>query len=98
MVEESLNIILASFLCCLVIADGILTHEILYRGGKELNPVMRWVFEQIGVVEGLVISRMVLLLIFIAAVQSMPTWGFVMLNVLYAFVVAHNAKQLMGDK
>lgn len=98
MAAEPLNLILVSFLCCLVIADGILTHEVLYRGGKELNPVMRWIIEQLGVVEGIVITRMILVLVFIVSVQSMPTWGFVVLNVFYSFVIAHNAKQLMGDE
>lgn len=98
MATEPLSLILVSFLCCLVIADGILTYEILCRGGKELNPVVRWVIEKCGIVEGLVVTRMILVLIFIVSVQSMPTWGFFALNVFYAFVVAHNAKQLMGDE
>ena len=95
MVAEPINLILASFLCCLVVADGILTHEILARGGRELNPVLRWLFEKIGVVEGLVLSRSMLILVFIAAVESAPIWVFAVLNVVYAFVVAHNAQQLM---
>lgn len=98
MAAEPLNLILVSFLCCLVIADGILTYEILCRGGKELNPVVRWAIEKLGIVEGLVLTRMVLVLVFIVSVQSMPAWGFFALIVFYAFVIAHNAKQLIGDR
>ncbi len=92
-----MSLILLSFLCCLVVADGLLTHEILRRGGKELNPVLRKLFERIGVVEGIVLSRAMLIMVFIASLNTMPIVGWVVLNVLYAFVVAHNAKQLMGD-
>jgi hypothetical protein len=60
--------------------------------------VVRWAIEKLGIVEGLVLTRMVLVLVFIVSVQSMPAWGFFALIVFYAFVVAHNAKQLMGDK
>lgn len=98
MVAEPLNLILASFLSCLIVADGILTYEILRRGGRELNPVLRWLFKKIGVAEGIVLSRLVLLAIFIVAVPNSPVWLFVVFNVFYAFVVAHNAKQLMGDE
>ena len=98
MVAEPLNLILASFLSCLIVADGVLTYEILRRGGRELNPVLRWLFEKIGVAEGIVLSRLVLLIIFIVAIQNSPVWLFVVFNIFYAFVVAHNAKQLMGDK
>jgi hypothetical protein len=94
---EPMSLILLSFLCCLVVADGLLTHEILRRGGKELNPVLRKLFERIGVVEGIVLSRAMLIMVFIASLNTMPIVGWVVLNVLYAFVVAHNAKQLMGD-
>jgi hypothetical protein len=97
MAAEPMSLILLSFLCCLVVADGILTHEILRRGGREMNPVLRKLFEKIGVVEGLVLSRAMLIMVFIASLNSMPVLGWVALNVFYAFVVAHNAKQLMGD-
>lgn len=97
MVAEPMSLILLSFLCCLVVVDGLLTHEILRRGGRELNPVLRKLFEKIGVVEGLVLSRAMLIMVFIASLNTMPTIGWFALNVFYAFVIAYNAKQLMGD-
>jgi hypothetical protein len=97
MATEPMSLILVTFLCCLVVVDGLMTHEILRRGGRELNPVLRKLFEKIGVVEGLVLSRMMLIMVFIASLNSMPVLGWVTLNVFYAFVIAHNAKQLMGD-
>jgi hypothetical protein len=97
MVTEPMSLILLSFLCCLVVTDGVLTHEILRRGGRELNPIMRKLFEKVGVVEGLVLSRMMLVMFFVAALPTMPVIGWFALNVFYAFVIAHNAKQLMGD-
>jgi hypothetical protein len=54
-------------------------------------------YEKIGVVEGLILSRMMLVMFFIAALPTMHVIGWVALNVFYAFVVAHNVKQLMGD-
>ena len=98
MVAEPLNLILASFLSCLIVADGVLTYEILRRGGRELNPVLRWLFEKIGVIEGIVLSRLILIMIFIVAIPNSPVWLFVLFNIFYAFVIAHNAQQLMGDK
>jgi hypothetical protein len=97
MAAEPMSLILMTFLCCLVVADGILTHEILRRGGREVNPVLRKLFEKIGIIEGLVLSRAMLIMVFIASLNAMPVIGWFALNVFYAFVVAHNAKQLMGD-
>jgi uncharacterized protein YacL len=97
MATQAMTLTLVMFLCCLVVADGLLTHEILRRGGRELNPIMRKLFEKIGAVEGLILSRMVLVMFFIAALPTMHVIGWVALNVFYAFVVAHNVKQLMGD-
>ena len=97
MAAEPISLILMVFLCCLVVVDGILTHDILRRGGRELNPILRKMFEKVGIAEGLVLSRAMLIMVFIASLNTMPVIGWFVLNVFYAFVVAHSAKQLMGD-
>ena len=98
MVTEPLTLVLVASLCCLVIADGVLTYEILRRGGKELNPVMRWIFEKLGVIEGIVVSRLVMLATFGFAAQVIPAWAFLVLFAFYAFVITHNVNQLKKDK
>lgn len=40
-------------LFALQIADAVTTKRVLERGGRELNPVVRWLIEKLGVTGGL---------------------------------------------
>ncbi|WP_269497170.1 DUF5658 family protein [Castellaniella sp. S9] len=79
----------------LQIADAWLTIRILTaRSGRELNPIMRWLFEQLGLIPGLVAAKLVLSVIVLTALPWVPVWLLVALCVFYAGVVASNWHQL----
>lgn len=40
-----------------LVGDAISTIRVLNRGGRELNPVMRWVFDRMGVVPGFIVTK-----------------------------------------
>lgn len=48
-------------LVALFAADGILTYRIIKAGGRELNPVVRWMMDRAGIVPALVIPKALLL-------------------------------------
>lgn len=43
-----------------LVGDAISTIRVLNRGGRELNPFMRWVFDRMGVVKGFVIAKLMI--------------------------------------
>ena len=75
--------------------DIALTYRILAKGGRELNPVMAWLFARIGVVPGLIVSKAVI----IGLVGQYAPWQVTAgLCVLYAVVVGNNLYQLYRSK
>ena len=75
----------------LQVADAALTYKVISAGGVELNPVMRWLFDRIGVIPGLVIAKVLIT----ALVVLFAPWQVVAgLCVLYAGVVSWNTYQL----
>lgn len=59
------------FICCLAamivlsILDSISTYIILSHGGIEINPVMNWLMEQMGVVNALIFPKLICLLLLV---------------------------------
>lgn len=88
-----------AFLVLLVVLqylDGWTTYKVLSKGGRELNPVVRWFINQFGLLNGLVLVKGSLAVALIAATfyGTMPWWVLGVLCVLYVVVVAHNFKEL----
>ena len=82
------------FFAVLQVADGMTTLHILARGGKELNPAMRWIFEQIGTLNGVFITKTLLVIVFWMFYDYIPIWAFAAMCGLYAAVVYHNVNEL----
>lgn len=62
-------------LVSLQIADAWLTVRILAeRAGRELNPVMRWIFDRLGVIPGLATAKLLLLALVLVALPVLPPW------------------------
>jgi len=54
MIEDRNTLLMV--LAVLQLIDAYTTHTILARGGRELNPVMRWIFDRTGVITGLIVK------------------------------------------
>lgn len=80
----------------LQVADVTLTTLILRRGGRELNPAMRWLMDKLGTVPGLALPKVVLIGVF-CAVMNYPgaDTAIAIASVLYAGVVAWNLKEFL---
>ena len=80
----------------LQVADVTLTTLILRRGGRELNPAMRWLMEKLGIVPGLALPKVVLIGVF-CALMNYPGAGtaIALASALYAGVVAWNLKEFL---
>lgn len=84
------------------VGDGITTLLALgHPDAKEANPIERWVISKLGVVRGLVISKLVLILLIGAVVlicgPRLPTATISTLGalaILYVFVLWNNVKVL----
>jgi hypothetical protein len=75
----------------LQMGDYVTTLEILKRGGRELNPVMKWLMDNIGVNPALFFSKAVLIgLVW----QANHFWTTFVIVILYMAVVGHNLFQL----
>ena len=78
----------------LQVADGYTTYKLLSNGGRELNPVMRWVMDKLGMVQGLVLMKLLTIGLVAAAFSEALTFW---LCVLYICVVGWNTYNLLKD-
>ena len=78
----------------LQIADGYTTYKILSAGGKELNPFMRLIMDKLGMVQGLVLMKL-LAVALVAAVfnETLTFW----LCVLYIGIVGWNVHHMVKE-
>lgn len=88
-----LNYSLFGLLTALQLADVYTTRRILIAGGKELNPMMRWLIRKLGVMPGLIIPKAFLLILAYIVLLPYP-WVLGALCGLYVGVLVHNAKSL----
>ena len=80
----------------LQLADIWTTHQCLYRGiGHEANPIMAFVFKYIGVLPGLILTKIVVIGVF-SLVISVPLIVLVV-DLGYLFVVYNNYKILRDN-
>ena len=81
-----------TFFCILQALDCLTTYKIL-KNGKELNPVMNWLFSKLGIIPGLVVAKAIL----IGAVYNAPQMLLIGTAV-YCGVVGWNTFQLIKGK
>jgi ABC-type transport system involved in Fe-S cluster assembly fused permease/ATPase subunit len=83
-----------TFLILLVLlqfGDGVTTINILEKGGKELNPVMNFLFDKFGVLPTFVATKILIVWCFWAA---NIWWATAIMCAVYTWVVWHNLGQL----
>ena len=78
----------------LQVADGWTTVTALNINGRELNPWLNYLFRKFGVVQTLLVSK--LLSITIVGMLVYDHWAVWFLVAVYTFVVGHNLKQIKG--
>lgn len=81
---------LALFLIAMQVADAATTYFILNNGGRELNPLMDKLFQEVGVKIGLGVSKGLAIVIIILAYTYTPIWLLGSLSALYALIIANN--------
>lgn len=83
----------------LQLADAATTYVIVVKlKGVELNPVLRKVFDLIGVVPGLILFKSGMIYFFWHFREQIPVWLWLAVTVLYAWVINHNVKQIKSKQ
>lgn len=90
---EYLCIFLLIVVVALQAADAYLTWRVLVAGGRELNPLVRFLIERMGLLPGLAVSKLTLSVLTALFLFDQPVL-LLLIVVLYLFVVEHNLKQL----
>jgi hypothetical protein len=87
---------LAILLSLLQVADAATTYKILNNGGRELNPVMDWLFKRFGMLNVLAVK---VVLVTIAGIYLYVTFpvALIPLCILYVGVVAWNTYQIYKE-
>jgi hypothetical protein len=89
-----LSVVLFALVMALQAADAFLTWRVLRAGGRELNPVVRFLIDRFGTIRGLVLAKLVLVA---AAGLFLRDHLLILLAIsaLYVWVVYHNWQQLL---
>ena len=88
--------ILFALFIILQIGDCWTTYQVLkLNKGTEANPVMAWLMSKLGVLQGLVIAKLVVIALFSFVVNEL--WPILLLfNIIYGYIVYSNYKILKG--
>lgn len=89
------NLLFVAVLAFLQLADVISTHVILGRGGRELNPILHWLFQHANPLWVMGILKTVFIAMCIAADLWWLSAG---LCVFYGYIVFHNFKEMEASK
>jgi hypothetical protein len=94
-----MNYILFALFVILQFLDFWTTYNVITSGkGHEGNPIMAWIFAKIGIIEGFVFIKTVMLIIVGYIVYTVPVnasiFALTIFNVLYAYVVYQNYRIL----
>jgi hypothetical protein len=84
-------------LTVLQIGDLLTTKHILENGGRELNPVMAYLFKKFGVTKTLISKVIFVFCIGVVLLKIMPASLIILVGV-YVGVVAWNSYQIWGKK
>lgn len=90
-----MNWILLGVLMLLQFGDWYTTKTVLAQGGRELNPVMNWIFNKIGFTGGMIAKCVYVFALgyILATLGSMGSIVLGILIALYSWVVWHNYRQ-----
>lgn len=91
-------IALVFLLIALNVADVHTTYKIISKGGIELNKVVKWLIDRLGLLKGLSASKIILLPLIVIELYFEPRgfdYGVMSLVCAwYAWVVYHNIKEM----
>ena len=97
------NLILSPIFLLLQLFDFYSTWRILRSGGREMNPIMAWIFKNIGVIKGLIITKTLMGMAFVYIIYlykntTEVTITLVIINLVYVFLVyLNNTKGLKKE-
>jgi hypothetical protein len=74
----------------LIAADGWTTYRILRSGGRELNPVIKWLVERIGLLPALIVTRAVGAGLVWSLVLGGAWYVIAVLDLIFAYTVYNN--------
>lgn len=90
---QTLSFLLFVLVVALQAADAYLTWRVLRGGGRELNPVVRFLMQELGTVAGLAVAKVALVVVIWIFLLDHPVW-MALVTGLYVWVVVHNWNQL----
>ena len=88
-------IYLLALFCLLQFLDGLTTHLVIRRGGREVNPVVLWVMRRIGTAPALVLLKALGIacgVVLYTFADSGGVYALAILTAAYAAVVINNYK------
>ena len=88
------NEILFALLVCLNLFDVYTTVRVLRQGGTEMNPVMAWAMDKVGVIPGLLIPKIVVLGAMGFYLEELPSMVMFGLCCFYVLLVLHNYEKI----
>lgn len=87
-----MNIALIVVFILLQVLDALSTLRVLRAGGRELNPVIKWVMNQYGREVGLIGFKVIITLILVRFVMLTSTPVAIGFVILYILVVGNNLR------
>lgn len=86
------------FLILLNVADIVITHKILKRGGRELNPFLEPLFKRFNPVVVMVVSKLAFLVPLAFFINVVPVAVLYVLIMLYAALLLWNVKEYIKQE
>jgi hypothetical protein len=71
-------------------ADAVTTTIVLDKGGREANPVMKWLFDKFEVIPTFIITKGVVIALFWHYSADIPVWLWLVMIGFYGWVVYNN--------
>ena len=90
---NDINLILVILIGALQIGDVLTTEKILGSGGKELNPVMNWLFTKFGM-HNVLVTKAVLITTLAIVADAVAPDALIPMAVIYVGVVGWNLYQI----
>lgn len=88
-----INFFLVFVIFLLQIADGLTTKAILFKGGREANPIMRYLFAKIGFWQ--TVAAKIIIIPLLAWYAGF--YGAVAISIIYILVVGNNIKVILDN-
>ncbi len=92
-----MNTFLIILITALQVGDLLTTEKILSNGGKELNPVMSWLFNKYGM-HNVLVGKAVLIVIIAVLLSKLAPIGLIPIAAIYVGVVTWNSYQIWNKK